>query len=484
MAFLYNEDKYFRANNLPSTQKISPGFYIPQSINRKIKKNYAPFGSSSEKISKLKSDYIPLNHSNNIYLFNSNNKFLAKKKYNQLYDNKNELKKIKTKEDMSEELKKNILSNNNSKTKTNSKFIIDANYSPDTGLNSKDTTNYFNSAKESRNNSQTKLSKKVKSLTEIENIDINLEKLVKNKSNKSKKKFLKTMTENWYSRIRTKYNNELLLEFDRDKNLNKNAFVSSIPYKNNSYGYIIEDNGSMTPKENPDAIKVFSGLGKDTVGPGNYDVKLKWNKTLSLWSKSKAERFSPNNTINKNIKKEFEKKMKEKNEYSKTYSSKDWIIKTRNKFNNKHSFKYLPLFRTKDSLISPSGKIITNTFDKPGRSDNFLKNKLNESNPGPGYYYEDNKWSCLKIRRYPLKIKKKYNFGSNVDRFEITNDNYEENNNNAYVDPRDIYRKKLKEMKNKSPLPTTYFKEDIKRTNYFKEKFKCPQKSFCFKHIW
>ena len=42
------------------------------------------------------------------------------------------------------------------------------------------------------------------------------------------------------------------------------------------------------------------------------------------------------------------------------------------------------------------------------------------------------------------------------------------------VDQKEAYRKKLKEMKAKTPLPTSYFKEDHKRTNYLKEKFKCP----------
>ena len=98
----------------------------------------------------------------------------------------------------------------------------------------------------------------------------------------NKNELNKASSENWYSRVRTKYNNELLLEFGRDKNLNKRAFISSIPGKERSYGYTIEENGNMTPKENPDNLQIFSGLGKDTVGPGNYDINMKWNKTLSL----------------------------------------------------------------------------------------------------------------------------------------------------------------------------------------------------------
>ena len=330
-------------------------------------------------------------------------------------------------------------------------------------------------SKENDTNYKTNYSylKPIKNINKFDNIKEN---------NFNEKKILpKTMTENWYSKIRTKYNNELLLEFERDKNLNKNAFISSIPYKAHSYGYILEDNGTKTPKENPDSLKIFSGLGKDTVGPGNYDVNLKWNKTLSLWSKSKTKRFSSKKKNNENIKKEFEKDMKEKDKYSKTYSSNDWFKK--DKFNvNKFNLKHMSLIGTKESLITPSGELITKSFNKPGRTDKFFINKLNVLYPGPGYYYEDDKWSCLKIIRYPHKKKKRFNFGSNVDRFELINedDSFEEN---ALENPREAYRKKLKEMKAKTPLPTTYFKEDIKRINYLREKFKCPQKTFYFKHI-
>ena len=71
MAFLSKQEKFFWAKNLPSTEYISPGFYIPQTIFRKIKKSFVPFGSGVEKRSKEKLSKIPLNHSKNIYIFNS-----------------------------------------------------------------------------------------------------------------------------------------------------------------------------------------------------------------------------------------------------------------------------------------------------------------------------------------------------------------------------------------------------------------------------
>jgi len=476
MAFLSKEDKFFWVKNLPSTEYICPGFYIPQSIHRKIKKSFAPFGSNVQRGTKEVFDYIPLNHSNNIFLFNTKQKFLPRKTNTQQSNNQNEQLKSKPKKEIYEEKTKE---NNNFKSKGKNKKITKLYIDAEESNNKK--VNYYNTNINWKKGSSNNKEKKLKTSHENQKIEENIN---KNgiESFDDKSKFPKTMSENWYSRIRTKYNNELLLEFERDKNLNKNAFISSIPSKAQSYGYIIEDNGSMTPKENPDAIKIFSGLGKDTVGPGNYDINLKWNKTLSLWSKSKTKRFSSKYKRTKeSIKKDFEKDMVEKDKYSKTYSG-DWLNSNKYKFSAKYNLKSISLVGTKQALMAPNGKIITKSYDKPGRTDKFFINKLNVLNPGPGYYFEDDKWSCLKIMRFPVKKKKNYNFGSNVDRFEKINDDEDSDDENE--NPKEAYRKKLKEMKSKSPLPTTYFKEDLKRKNYLKEKFKCPQKTFYFKHIW
>jgi hypothetical protein len=67
MAFLSNEEKFFWAKNLPSTECISPGFYIPQTIHRKMKNSFVPFGSGVDKSTKVEFNNIPLNHSKNIY---------------------------------------------------------------------------------------------------------------------------------------------------------------------------------------------------------------------------------------------------------------------------------------------------------------------------------------------------------------------------------------------------------------------------------
>ena len=54
---------------------------------------------------------------------------------------------------------------------------------------------------------------------------------------------------------------------------------------------------------------------------------------------------------------------------------------------------------------------------------------MNVLYPGPIYYYENDKWSCLKIIRFPGIKKRNFNFGSNVNRLEINNEDssYEDN---------------------------------------------------------
>ena len=85
--------------------------------------------------------------------------------------------------------------------------------------------------------------------------------------------------------------------------------------------------------------------------------------------------------------------MEEKDKYSKTYSSDFFINSKKYRLNNKLNLNTFYIGNTKESFIKPNGDLITNTFDKPGRIDNFLVNKLNVLYPGPGYYYENDKWS-------------------------------------------------------------------------------------------
>ena len=166
-------------------------------------KKFCVFGSEIEKKKKVEFNNIPLNHSKNIYFFNSEKRriFNSKKKHY----NKKKIKLIKKIEN-EKDLKERLIIENLKTTKINKElfpiFTIES----------------FDNAK---------INKEEKLQTEPYN----------NKSNYSSNKITR---ENWYYRFWTKYNNKLFLEFDRDKNLNKRAFISSIPEKERSFGYKIE----------------------------------------------------------------------------------------------------------------------------------------------------------------------------------------------------------------------------------------------------
>ena len=102
--------------------------------------------------------------------------------------------------------------------------------------------------------------------------------------------------------------------------------------------------------------------------------------------------------------------MAEKDRYSKTFPSNFWLSAKNFKLNNRLNINTFSIGNTKEALIKPNGDFITKNFDRPGRADTFFINKLNILNPGPGYYYEDDKWSCMKILRLQKWISKNFNF--------------------------------------------------------------------------
>ena len=156
--------------------------------------------------------------------------------------------------------------------------------------------------------------------------------------------------------------------------------------------------------------------------------------------------------------KSFEKNMVEKDKYSKTFSSDLWINEKRFKLN--HRLNTFSIGNTKEALIKPNGNFITKNFDRPERADNYLVNKLNILNPCPGYYYEDDKWSSMKILRLLKRKRKNFTFGSNVQRL----DNLDDDKFEYRIDEsKELSKRKLKEMKIKSPFPTTYFKDELKK---------------------
>ena len=66
MAFLSKEEKFFFPHKIPSTELIGPGQYIMQTQNRKIRQNFAPFGSNTEKFSNYSQNNSKNNNSFNV----------------------------------------------------------------------------------------------------------------------------------------------------------------------------------------------------------------------------------------------------------------------------------------------------------------------------------------------------------------------------------------------------------------------------------
>lgn len=48
----------------------------------------------------------------------------------------------------------------------------------------------------------------------------------------------------------------------------------TIPNKNDSLGYNIDKQNRLIKRRKPNEKDYFSGLGKDTVGPGQYDYSV------------------------------------------------------------------------------------------------------------------------------------------------------------------------------------------------------------------
>ena len=414
MAFLYKEDKFFKAKTLPSTELIGPGQYINQTEKRKIKQNFAPFGTFTERMKTSitkNSDPGP-----GSYYFDENIKKMKNfKSKEKIYKNLNKERKIEL---------------NNLRNTITSEFYK-------THKNSK-----------SNNKNDKKELKKLLSAKKKELIGFNIQSKRFSSKKSTEDNSYENQMINISSNIRDIYKLKKALTVDFEKE--KFTHISSIPSKHHSYGYDILENGKLIPKENPNLYKTFTGEKNDMVGPGNYELDVPWNQTGTQWSKFRSNRiidYTNNNDI-------IQKKIIDSLSKTSTsgFSNFDYNkIKENNnivKYNIKE--KDLPVFIK-------------------GRSDEHLINKNQRNFPGPGYYYEDDKWSSFKSINHPIKKnKKKFNFGSDLPRFDYNIDNI---NPNKYCDT--IYEKRKK----RAPSPTYYFKDDMNKIKQLKNKFKISQKN-------
>jgi hypothetical protein len=414
MAFLYKEDKFFKAKTLPSTELIGPGQYINQTEKRKIKQNFAPFGTFTERMKTTitkSSEPGPGSYYSDENIKKMKN-FKDKEK---IYKDINKGRKIEL------NLLRNTITNEFYKTHHPSKS---------TSKNDK------------------KELKKILSAKKKELIGFNIQSKRFSSKKSTEDNSYENQMINISSNIRDIYKLKKALTVDFEKE--KFTHISSIPSKHHSYGYDILENGKLIPKENPNLYKTFTGEKNDMVGPGNYELDVPWNQTGTQWSKFRSNRiidYTNNNDI-------IQKKIIDSLSKTSTsgFSNFDYNkIKENNnivKYNIKE--KDLPVFIK-------------------GRSDEHLINKNQRNFPGPGYYYEDDKWSSFKSINHPIKKnKKKFNFGSDLPRFDYNIDNI---NPNKYCDT--IYEKRKK----RAPSPTYYFKDDMNKIKQLKNKFKISQKN-------
>ena len=148
--------------------------------------------------------------------------------------------------------------------------------------------------------------------------------------------------------------------------------ISTIPDKD-VFGY---DFSSGVPRIITDPDKSFktSGVGKDTVGPGRYELSPSWNKNIVRWSKM--------NQISRNP----------------TFNTSDTLTKSRTSLSN--SFEDTaknprgmghinPNISSKDNLFLIQANKRYETFLKVKDNQHAKSNFIFDSQPGPGYYTQD-----------------------------------------------------------------------------------------------
>ena len=448
MAFLSNEEKFFFPHKIPSTELIGPGQYIMQTENRKIRQNLAPFGSNVEKLS----SYSQKNSKNSNNLNNKKSSSPGPGEYyNDIYINK--LKNLKNKEKIINNLNKNRQLKNEELNEL--KITLEKQNKKKNKNNEKNKK--INISEEKEINNFIKDKKK-----ELIGFNIQSKRIYSPKSN-TRNYFFKDspLSNTTYS---SKNNNNLNNTFYSKKIYKNNFFinsipneskkyVSTIPTKERTYGYEFDENGNLIAKNNPENYKFFSGLKNDTVGPGNYDIFLPWKTQTSLWSKNKENRLI----------KIKESKSFNENDLNHSFDEIKNFVDNNNNNNKQKLIKDLNL-KHKYNIKNKKFPIIFY-----GHSIENLINKEKKNIPGPGYYYEDEKWSSFKIINKPFKSNKEFNFGSDEDRFNFDIGHMFNKNNN------DITNNKLKNQ-NRLPSPTYYFKDDINRIKNLKKKYKSSQK--------
>lgn len=398
MAFLSNERKFFKLS-LKGNITPGPGEYIPQTTLFNIKQNEAPFNIRSERIPNKKGRETP---GPGEYFKNSTDKSFITKGYS-----------------------RQSFSTNQSSFQINSPLRI--NGRNENNKNNRDDIGF--STQERR----------FKTIDRDKNNPGPGTYFSKNYST------LRTLTDSSFKKRKPK--GKLFSLFNLEQMMHstiKDNKIDAIPSKNNSTLGYEQSEGVLKPKMNPENYKYFTGIGKDTVGPGNYDIVLpeQWLKTGTQWSKLKTVRLEPGD---KNKQKAKMKKIIDDIE--------------ENKNDNKRELSPEELYiseEIKQNFLSSKYNIQRSIYPHIPKIDSFLDNefKIHKYNPGPGYYF-DNVFAD--------------EYGTNKEEREK-----ERMNSNKYSKHRNYSEEDDSKRNNKRKTLNTFFKSTYGKTMY--DHFKVPMK--------
>ena len=200
--------------------------------------------------------------------------------------------------------------------------------------------------------------------------------------------------------------NKSRLILKKTKSFNSDYRTETIPSKGN-LGYVIDLNGDkkliMNNNENN-----MSGNKNDSVGPGQYNLQLNWDKNFLSWEKMRNDNDEKYNIIKAR-----------KNLSPLAQLEKDYLLNSQ-----RQKYKIIPKTKTENnSRYNNSKSKLYNYFmnlryDKIKKIDN--KKEFNDfifdGNPGPGYYSPEKDYS--QSENYFSYNKSKKNFDSKTPRFK------------------------------------------------------------------
>jgi len=226
------------------------------------------------------------------------------------------------------------------------------------------------------------------------------------KAENSKSNIINTSMKHNISSIDYKSNNDKINSnrlIKKNKSFNPELREESIPSKGNC-GYDIDINGNKRMVTLQNKSNYLSGEKNNSVGPGDYNLELNWEKNFIKWAKTQDDKDEKYNII----------KTRKSSPYL-TQLEEDYLMNLKNN-NPKDTIKNNPKKRIFNSLNNRYDKI--KIFNKEK-----TMNELFSETPGPGYYNLDNNDNLL--RNYNLNNRLKNSFNSNAKRFKTI---YKSNN--------------------------------------------------------